>query len=445
MSYMDNDRYMDNPSRQLRDIDAPRIPSLELAMGLQFNECSIAASEACRRATDLMDDPDLYTGTKTIYSSDQDQERPLLQNVSYIPLSDEVLLHDGRPVALGLLRASGQKVIDLVAVARSSTAFPIATFGRRAGSACDYVQIGEERFGKDLIVTTDDEHSRKEVIEAIRLVLDANPNSQIYKDAFLPLDKEAAQKLVETIRNARDRMRMIRPDLSKKYVNQRAIFKYASGKSVLEGVSAHMGSASEPNDWRSKRNDKRTTEKLTSLQSVPLSSITEGKFPGSEDPITRHILLRLALEERGITTATTRTVSRNTEVLLDIAGMDKKIEEKFGPYDSRLEKAITFTGQLAAAGSVKRIVLEDFLFSNTRGDAEITLTAEPNRTAGVFILKVTARPAALDDALTAGVDYHVDSLGPNMMSKDQTQEVADLATLVARSEARSKARAQHVK
>lgn len=406
-----------------------RLPSVELALGMHFNECSIAAADANRRAYELINDDDRSYST-LLYFPNPSIERPLAVESTVIPLLDDVALEDGRQIGFVLAQPSGHDAPRLMALARGNIAFPIASFRRREGSLCDYIQVGNEINADDLVVTTQDETSRKDVIEIIREIIGIDPlaheHAGVLSDDWIK-DIDVAAKIA-VVNNSFEKNNVIRPQLSEEHVYQRAILEKICG----------LGTVWEASDMRYYGYSQSRTKKyhtaaqatLSHLEQVDISDIIEGKLPGSDDSFYKKALLRLALDARGITQQNVMQAKVKAKSLSTALGVSSQIRENLGKYDPRLEKAIQFASSLSMKHVGVTKVIEDFQYASTRADTELTVYGSSDDKDGVFTVSVSARPLAMErsNAVLAGV-YVVDRLVPTTLHDDELQEISDLADL----------------
>lgn len=149
-------------------------------MGSEFNECSIAASELSARVDLLLSRQASLSLSPLYLESPEGFERVTLATVDVSELTENP---HGRFTQLKLARNSEDPDSDdlLLAVTRNDVAFPLARFARRKGDTCDYMHIGQELNDESFIVTPNDDVSRREVIEAMRQVLEVDPMAAEYR------------------------------------------------------------------------------------------------------------------------------------------------------------------------------------------------------------------------------------------------------------------------
>lgn len=113
----------------------------------------------------------------------------------------------GRPVQMGLVQyekneSSGDKDtgrLYLAVIARDDIAVPLASFARRVGSYCDYVQIGDEM--SEIVATPEDEvhYDRKGTIELMRTICEADPTIEKSEIVGKPFDDSTVGMFVDFI------------------------------------------------------------------------------------------------------------------------------------------------------------------------------------------------------------------------------------------------------
>jgi hypothetical protein len=407
--------------------DELRIPSIEYAVGAHFNECSIVAATANRRAYELLAD-DSLTQDKSLFWVDEREERPFQVSTRAVLLANEIAFQDGRPAELYLARVNGGEDGYLVAVARGDIAFPLVRFSRRQGSMCDYVQLGNEMKSEDFIISPGDERSRKDVIEAIRAVLESDPQIVQGKDILnQEIDNDAIKKLADEIEESRDYANMIKFEQRKELIYQSAIIDLFADPSVHPFRSLGSYLMSE----RSKRHYNHAKEMYGNIADLQLDKILSGSLPGTSHPLTRLLVMKQALAVRGVTKKAQGAVQKQAKRALAALESAAPVTEVLGEYSPQLERIIGFAGKLAVEGETKKVVVDDFSLANTRADMEFILVSKPNGKLGAFILSLSARPIALDrsDYVDVG-SFVVDKLGHNTLSDGVVDDLDKLVTMV---------------
>ncbi len=159
--------------------DGEKPSYIDAILSTQFDECSIAAADACRRSHELLVEQD--TAVANLCVIDQGMAAlPRkyryvdLRTVKYsdpqIPCGDVQLALD--PGANNINTAPRPR---LLAVFNGDMALPLAGFEKRTGGQCSYVQLGQEIDVDNLVVTNRD--SRSEYVEMIRQLLEKSPLS----------------------------------------------------------------------------------------------------------------------------------------------------------------------------------------------------------------------------------------------------------------------------
>ena len=189
----------------------PQLDLLGLALGVEFNECSIAAAELNEQVARSLGFPgdfdverardttinhysELVFQKRYIVGARQDQKREYVV-LKINPVIVEGISDDGLPLALvqpleedlhetrvksGWFRHVVNVQTDvhktdeplLVAMLDEEIMLPLASFARREDGTCSYVQLGSEMKDDNLFVVASDEStSRHAVIEAIRTII----------------------------------------------------------------------------------------------------------------------------------------------------------------------------------------------------------------------------------------------------------------------------------
>jgi len=184
---------------------------LEESASLDFDECSISAGQASHAVHELLSGELSEKAEKSLQVLRPGQQEPqVMQAHTAVPLSDyqhphhTVIELEGRnPATLLFIQPLRREIVArkheerrgllqravvieepeeivhriddpiLVALTEKSIAIPIATFAKRVNDTCSYVQIGQEMYDKNFVVTPEDENdpNRLEIIEIFRSIL----------------------------------------------------------------------------------------------------------------------------------------------------------------------------------------------------------------------------------------------------------------------------------
>lgn len=148
----------------------PKPSYLEASLSIRFDECNIASAEANMLARNLLDSdakPAAFFVVEAVQNP-QLTQIDRVRNISEIAFESTLTTQTIAMLALdaasngldGLLRPR------LLAIFNNDIALPIASFERRSGGQCSFVQLGQEMEIDDLVVTSQD--LRSEYVEAIR-------------------------------------------------------------------------------------------------------------------------------------------------------------------------------------------------------------------------------------------------------------------------------------
>ncbi len=431
---------------------------LQLVMGMEFNECSIASAELAGRVQDIMDNPDLQS-EKTLF---------LMQGVdavqvahTVVPVSDVFENKDGRDVQFYLTRqtVNAKSRYDqtprtyLMAVTRGDIAFTVASFARRQGQYCDYVQIGEEITNESLVVTPKDEQSRKDVVEAMRRMLNADPTLWVYKDVIADARRNASE---EAAREAAD----IEYDtIFAKFIyeNEKCTKKEAEIRLAIGACNSGSAKYTASNYTATTRSHyKRAAAKLNEFFANPsFRPIIEGKVPGSHDLATRRLLIKAVADKLyGPSTDTnshkvtklsksfadelnwqnsdlrgnSKTPTPLTDIkdILDAVGINQKMNESLGKTNRLSEELVSFVGKLASMGSDFTATKRSVDFNSTKGDVELFVKVKPS-SPSAFCIDIFARPSAMEDREPSQVyGFVVNRCVALDLSTEDVAEVSDI-------------------
>lgn len=153
-------------------------PLLSFAMSEHSPDCSIAASSAYRLAHEVIGQS---ANTKQfLVVSDGDD---VVENLTYATLVSDLPSSGVLPVNFMLAKNIDQvgAPLYLFATTRDNIAFRVASFVKRGSQTqCDYVQIGQEMYDDNFVVTpADEEGSRIDIIESIKQIIEPNPITNI--------------------------------------------------------------------------------------------------------------------------------------------------------------------------------------------------------------------------------------------------------------------------
>ncbi len=155
---------------------------LDTALGLQFNECSIIAADACKFAEKAYEP---YAADRfLILPSEVDGEAVAHSTEIACTVVGKARVAD-EDVTYSVSKPHTDGPLTLLAVLNDGVAIPIATF-RRRNSACDYVQLGTEMNHEDIVATRSE--PRAAYVGAISMLLQEKADTDHFKlleDLFL--------------------------------------------------------------------------------------------------------------------------------------------------------------------------------------------------------------------------------------------------------------------
>ncbi len=432
---------MEYPS-QTAHTTGPRLPRLESALSVNIGECSIVAAEVNRKAYDI--EGQNHAGTNEwLYVFEPDAEEPSLAYFKTVPLTEATTLPDGRPIryVLGKLHDTKKPkkrdvitpTLQLMGVIRGNLAFPLASFNRRSGSFCDYVQIGSEMTDDSLIVTPADElRSRKEVVDLINTILDVSPVAIKYKTELETIPEAKIDRLTSEIEARSDYMRFVKPTMSKKDAKIAAVLAKGAELGYFKKpgytrslIDTNQAGTVRPSHWIRQMN-----KKISKPDELPVTSIEKGKFPGSEYSVVRQILLRMHLEAQGVSSKGIEASNIAASGLARALDLSGSVDKRLGEYDSTTEKVINFTTRLAASKATRSTVVEDMtMATSSRADTEISARAQAISEMGAYLLRVFVKPVALDrqEAIEAG-EHLIRTIQPNNHIKPE--DLAELSSVI---------------
>lgn len=152
-----------------RDISPEQ--ELGVLLGIGSNaECSVMASDTVNLVHEILN-PVLKKPAKIFYVVGKGGE-VIKTKANFLSIGRDGEHTERRNIDF-VLAKEDKKHADpkLLAVTRGDIAFTMATFARRQGSECDYIQIGEDVDDKSLVVTSRDDYSRIDFIKDLRTML----------------------------------------------------------------------------------------------------------------------------------------------------------------------------------------------------------------------------------------------------------------------------------
>lgn len=396
-----------------------RLPSIEFALGTAYNECSIASATCNYIVNQKMQNAD-NTLNRSLYYANPDSPRPYLQDFEFVPLTKTLTLDDGRPVSTGLARRSKTESPELLVIARDKIAFPLASFRRREGELCDYVQIGDEMRGGESVVTQNDEQNRRKTIDLIRGAVEVDSLVIKYAEVFEEVDPLAAAELQKDIGS----------DLRKRH---KLSFGNNLAYALLMDASALNPDGCLISGYVGRFYGEKVLNKINSQAALPLEKVGR-RFPNSHNPVIKQLLMRKALEYRDLSKEVIDTAQNSSLRLIQDTEVSQHIDSRLGIFDKRTEAVTSFVGKLAVSGEKVGIVVEEFPISNSTTPAEIIISARNSDKTGSFMMDVSTRLVVMDRAEPVWQSYNVDNLGPNPLSDAQLKEAADVIQVVTGKE-----------
>ena len=368
-------------------------PELGARLGMEFGDCSIAAAAAARRAEELLTAPqysEVREPRELLVAGEWPSTIPEVMHT--VPVSPVVELDGGRDVQFWVARkgSSDDGIFSMVAVTRGDVALPVASFTRRAGSACDYVQLGEEMTDEALVVTPPDEFSRLDLVEALRKQLSTDPR-------LYPWEELRGTWFDVTVID-------IRTDLRELMVGDREWVK-GRWREAAELVAVHdvcTDTSTDKSDyghrlgWRGRRVYQAARSKLEEFFGDPsIQQVQFGDLPGSSNEVAHAVLLKEAFIRLGYQPSDGLTApARRVADLLEVAG---KFDRLLGEFEPATERVIDLAGRLALRGDQPmRVVKAGVNIGKTTADAEFFITVKPVN-ASTHQVTVAGRPVAMDD------------------------------------------------
>ncbi len=198
---------IENPEAQKRTL-------LGGALSFEFPDCSIAAADLSKIASELIVDAnkDAKRESKYVIGDGYVPERLVYAPVDYVDYYNAGFSLYGQPTTLVLAQhvrtqeltserrerkwliprrvsytERSEELTDipfLAVTVGGDTILPIASFARRDGGQCSYVQLGQEMYDDNFYVTTaDDETVRHALIEALREQVDSGSKHRLKASA----------------------------------------------------------------------------------------------------------------------------------------------------------------------------------------------------------------------------------------------------------------------
>lgn len=298
----------------------PKLDLLSLALGTEFNECSISAAELNCSVNEHLDGSAAHL--QTLYQIGDDPTLGRQYVVEYLDyrlenghdvyslsLVQQAASHKGvrsflERVILRTVDVGGNEP-QLVALRDGQDAFiPLATFARREGGTCSYVQIGDEIREDTLIATTaDDGGSRQDLIEQMRALID-DPKSVKHNSPLM--------------------LNLLRHELSGKQQQADAAYEAMLVRRVYEQAST----------WPDKRDFITIIDEADSTQSE-LVYIYHTIYDACKLPDGRTVQLDLVLGDDGVVQLLART---RQKLAVSLAAFDSENGTiDFGKFGDKLE------------------------------------------------------------------------------------------------------------
>ena len=160
-------------------IEQQPMSRLEGITATRFDECSIAAADACKSANALMDN---YRYSHVIGLG----ELVILWEESMAdatPKPEECIelstASGANSEKYKLIRRHDSGVTYLLGVVSTNLCLPVASFHERPGSMCSYVQLGQEMYDSSDNFVIGPKEQRLPIVESIRWLLERNKNNCI--------------------------------------------------------------------------------------------------------------------------------------------------------------------------------------------------------------------------------------------------------------------------
>lgn len=419
-----------------------RFPGLELALGSEFNECSIIAAELARDVYSLYDFPDNIQSSTLFLASGRETHRTSVQEID---LDIKCQTPSGRTVSLSLIRdgqPSGdtEHPIYLAAIARDNIAFPLASFKRRPGKQCDYVQIGTEiDNADDLVVTPDDEIARKDVIEHLRTLSDVKPSDYTHGERIEAelkgFEPESFLKDLEQKRRFRSIPGTYTFEDKKESCFSIALALHCLGKHFEYNGYKRIGTDllyGIADSTRTKISDQQAIIS-NALDGISVTAVLEDKIPLELTAVQKQLVLqwlssrRTADHRDSSQERTDKILTRrgSAEKVVSALELDDKIDTLLGPFSKNYEAFVTLVGKIALRPTTYRLI-EEVQISSTVAEAEIMIDLVPQDST-VTQVAVASRPAAMPESEPVEIyRFNVDHVGMQLVESQTAEEVMDM-------------------
>ncbi len=410
--------------------ESQKLARLSLVLGTEFNECSIASAELARRAEELITNPEyIIPGELTLIENNGSS----VVTLDTVPVSPLFPTRGGRQVQLVLARNNSdpdpERHIRLLAVTRGDIAFPVAAFARRVGSACDYVQFGPEMSDESLVVTPPEEYKRKDLVEAMRNLLEADmrfmAQGHLIAEYAQQLPYDSAYGFVDNFL---------------KFNGYHEHFKKDGGEvfaafGLNNSTSDKLCLLTTTGRYKYRKAKSRVRE---FLENPDLEQIFDGTAPGCAYPEVRHMLVAEVIKRYGIDEENFKPDLAIK--FADLYGLDRQIDERLGAYSGPAERLIALLGKSTNLTEVM-VTEEDTLIGNTKADADIVVSVnEIDRT--TRRVDVRSRPSAQPDHQFSSVyDIIIDRASELDLSPTEIPDVIYLlgkAAIVAQPQPKAK-------
>ncbi len=174
-----------------------QIDYIDGVLSTTFDECSIAAADAAKKAVERVAAQEVYQTIDVqpigLYQSEALEPFNIHETIDAVQLKHP-LISGNVSLALATHPHLDDLPLSLVAIFNHDMLLPLATFNPRQGGQCSYVQIGQEIDDDSLVVTPD--APRSDYVEAIRTlvagglkkpIVDRNPQAFDQKELIKKL------------------------------------------------------------------------------------------------------------------------------------------------------------------------------------------------------------------------------------------------------------------
>jgi hypothetical protein len=429
--------------------ETPKLDLLSVAIGAEFNECSIAAAELNKQVYAELDRKG--TQQRVLYPIGDDPtrgQRFIIEEYDCYAKTetDAFKLALIRPAnslrgRRAVMRRAIEKSVDdfgtepqLAAILGCEDAYvPLASFARRKGGTCSYVQLGSEMKDDNFFVTTADEGtSRQDIIETIRRIVAGTVKTD---EPFLITSLLVSELLGKTTQLDKAMEAMtVRRIYERAKPKERATFKILdekTGKFSQQDAKIHsLFSGLKMDDGRYVNlvliQDEGANLQLqaTTRGDIALTVASLDKAEGTIDLLglekdlpadqrreiisTLHhiILLYFKPEECGLLTCKQLNVA-------------SRLEAAIGPCSSNEELLFGKVWSMANQGGVFSAVASNVQLGKTRGDAKVN--AEVQRDGTAYSVIIRGAPLAMPDEVPRPIlRLDFDSTQPLIDRKKQT-------------------------